>query len=180
MNMITTQTPVANIRGSGFSEARPTQPPWRHLIAARKKSNAPVSVCVLFQRAARVMLWAALLLSAMHPSPSEAIIANPDPVELTQPDGSKITLRLRGDEWFNWLEDLQGYTVVIEQGKYVYATLNTQGLLAPTGLAVGQADPGTAGLTKGLLPSSQIRSQLREALPVRREIPSDRLGKIAA
>ena len=113
------------------------------------------------RQAGRMALWAVLLHLALSPFTSEAIIANPNPFEASQPDGAKITLQLRGDEWFNWLQDSQGYTVVIEKERYVYATLDAQGLLAPTGLAVGSTDPATAGLTKGLLPSPELREQLR-------------------
>src|SRR5688572_3616672 len=95
-------------------------------------------------------LGMAMLGMVFSPKLARAIDANPSPAELTQPDGTKITLRLRGDEWLNWLEDSQGYAVVMEQGSYVYATLNTEGLLSPTALAVGHADPAATGLRKGL------------------------------
>ena len=98
---------------------------------------------------------------ALHPFASQAIIANPNPFEVNQPDGSKISLQLRGDEWFNWLQDLQGYTVVIEKDTYVYAMLDAQGLLAPTGVAVGSINPAAAGLTKGMLPVPEKMQELR-------------------
>jgi len=36
---------------------------------------------------------------------SQAIVASPHPVELSQADGRKITLRIRVDEHLNWHED---------------------------------------------------------------------------
>ena len=81
---------------------------------------------------------------------SQAIIASPDPVKLTQPDGAPITLRVRGDEHFHWFEDLAGYTVVLDQGRYVYAQLDGQGLLAPTAKEVGKVNPKTDGLAGDL------------------------------
>ncbi len=99
---------------------------------------------------------------ALYPQAGRAVNANPNPVEIAQPDGSKITVRIRGDEWFHWYEDLQGYTVVKDRDTYVYATLDPQGLLAPTARAVGSTDPAAAGLTKGTLPSPQTQLQLRQ------------------
>ena len=175
--MTTRQTPVANAPVSNFPATRRAQPDGRNSIAAWKKLNVHGSVRVLSQGTARVALVAALLLSALDPFSSKANLASPLPVDLVQPDGSKITLHIRGDEYFHWFEDLQGFTVVLEQSTYVYATLNSQGLLAPTGLVVGQTDPDAAGLKKGLLPSAQVRDQLRaQALPPSREVPRD-IGK---
>ena len=51
-----------------------------------------------------------------------AIPANKKPIQVTQPDGTTVTIQLHGDEWlhFNTTED--GYSVVKnQQGFYVYA-----------------------------------------------------------
>jgi len=128
--------------------------------------SRPGSLRVLsrqFTIASLTLLAAACLL---YPFSSQAIIANPEPVQLSQPDGNTITLRIHGDEFFHWFEDLQGYTVMVDQGKYVYATLDGAGLLAPTALMVGMVEPANAGLAKGILPSVEARRQLRtRALP---------------
>ena len=48
--------------------------------------------------------------------------ADPTPGQVTQPDGSKLTLILHGDEFFNYLTTIDGYTVVKnEAGYYTYA-----------------------------------------------------------
>ena len=31
-----------------------------------------------------------------------AVMANPNPIDLEQPDGTKITIKLNGDEFYNW------------------------------------------------------------------------------
>ncbi len=123
--MTTRQTPVANAPASNFPETRRAEPDGPNSIGARKKLNVPGSVFVLSQRTARVALVAALLLWALDPFSSKANIASPLPVGLVQPDGTKITLHIRGDEYFHWFEDLQGFTVILEQSTYVYATLNS-------------------------------------------------------
>ena len=48
---------------------------------------------------------------------------------VTQPDGTKVVLHVRGGEKANWQEDLNGYTVVrTADGRYVYATAAQQEL----------------------------------------------------
>ena len=101
-----------------------------------------------------------LFLLAMVPC-GYAINASPAAVELQQPDGTKIKLHIRGDEFFNWFEDERGFTVIRNQGSYVYANLDAGGKLAPTAMQVGRGDPQAAGLPKGLLPSPEIRRTYR-------------------
>lgn len=61
-----------------------------------------------------------------------AIPALPTPFAVTQPDGSQLTVRLHGDEYYNYYTTLDGYTVVKnDAGYYVYAQKNG-GVLAPT------------------------------------------------
>jgi len=95
-----------------------------------------------------------------------AISANPNPIILNQPDGTKITLHIRGDEYFHWFEDLDGYTVVRKNGQYAYARLNARNELVSTGLLVGRASPQQHGLSKHILPPPATLNRLRsEALP---------------
>ncbi len=85
------------------------------------------------------------------------INANPLPVKLMQPDGTPITLRVHGDEYFHWREDMNGYTVVVDNGVYVYATLDATGRLSPTPWAVGKVDPAGKGLAPKILPSGKVQ-----------------------
>jgi len=62
---------------------------------------------ILIPRLVPMLLWC--LFGLVH---LEAMPADPRPFDFTQPDGSKVTLRLRGDEFFHWHEDLEGFTVV--------------------------------------------------------------------
>lgn len=83
---------------------------------------------------------------------ASSIPATPHAVAVQQPDGTDIKLRLRGDEWFHWYEDTDGYTVIEEPGSFVYATLGSDGSLAPTDLVVGKADPAESGLKPHIRP----------------------------
>lgn len=94
------------------------------------------------------------------------INAAPDLIDLQQPDGAKISLHIRGDEYIHWLEDPSGYTVLWDGRQYVYAQHDSAGRLAPTTMVVGQIDPTSSGLTKGLRPSAQALNSARlDALP---------------
>ncbi len=94
-----------------------------------------------------------------------AMTANPNLVEVKQPDGAGISLRMRGDEYFHWLEDVKGYTVMQDKaGKYVYAQLAQDGTLAATELVVGRAAPDAAGLKKGLQVPKTVQVQQSAAL----------------
>jgi hypothetical protein len=54
------------------------------------------------------------LIALLGPaSAAQAMPASPFPVDLKQPDGTRIVLHVRGNAHFNWLEDIQGYTVVV-------------------------------------------------------------------
>ena len=94
-----------------------------------------------------------------------AVVANPDPFEEAQPDGTRVMLRVRGDEHFSWAEDLEGYTVIQRKGWYEYARLNPQGRLVPSGLRVGHDRPQAYGLKPGLLPSRSARSSSAKVSP---------------
>lgn len=104
---------------------------------------------------AMLLLFAAIRL--------EAIIASPSPVALKQPNGLNITLNIRGDEWYSWFEDLNGYMVVLDQGQYVYATSTPTSGLIPTALLVGRDDPASSQLTTKLRPSGVFLQAQRDA-----------------
>ena len=98
----------------------------------------------------RGVRWAALVLVLAVPQRAEAIPASPHPFEVVQPDGTSITLHIRGDEYFHWYEDLNGYTVVLDRGTYVYAQLSAEDTLVPTKLVVGVDDPGAGAAGDGV------------------------------
>ena len=100
---------------------------------------------------------------------ARAIIADPNPFEFIQPDGSRVTLRLRGDEFYHWQEDTNGFTIVRQGNRFVYATLDAQQNLVPTVWQAGQVDPRTVGLTPGILlpPEKRLANQNNGKAPYR-------------
>lgn len=99
---------------------------------------------------------------ALPPAPRlVGMTASPHAFREVQPDGSPITLHIRGGVSFHWLEDEAGYTVVRDGSKFVYAQLDDAGQLSPTALLVGQADPGAAGIRWRTQPGPAVLQQMR-------------------
>jgi len=110
----------------------------------------------LLSRFNRGLLLAVLVVLRYSPE-AAAIMADPGPFEFTQPDGSKIILHLRGDEFFHWQEDTNGFTVLRDANTFVYAGLDQNKGLVATSWQVGQVDPRTKGLAPHLLPPPEAR-----------------------
>ena len=104
-------------------------------------------------------LVALLNLIILASSSVFAMPAAPFPYTATQPDGSEITLHTRGDEHYNWKEDVDGYTVVKNNGWFEYAVRGPSGRLNPNGMIVGRDNPRALGLQKRILPSQAVRAQ---------------------
>lgn len=88
-------------------------------------------------------------------------------VRVVQPQGDTLRCFVSGDEFYNWLHDAEGYTIVQhpQTGQYVYAAPATAGEAAewslsglPEGLRAtsvlpGRDDPAKAGLKPHLMPT---------------------------
>eukprot|EP00638_Chattonella_subsalsa_P001682 CAMPEP_0117758558 /NCGR_PEP_ID=MMETSP0947-20121206/15454_1 /TAXON_ID=44440 /ORGANISM="Chattonella subsalsa, Strain CCMP2191" /LENGTH=113 /DNA_ID=CAMNT_0005578777 /DNA_START=60 /DNA_END=401 /DNA_ORIENTATION=+ len=65
-----------------------------------------------------MLLGAFLFLNVQQAS---CVMANPRPIEQELEDGTKIQVRMKGDERGHWMEDLSGKKLVrTESGKYRY------------------------------------------------------------
>lgn len=85
-------------------------------------------------------------------------------VDAVQPDGQKIELYASGDEFHNWLHDVDNFTVVQnDEGYYVYAVRAGEGL-APSSWVVGSHQPSQKGLEPGINLSQKLISQKYERL----------------
>lgn len=64
-----------------------------------------------------------------------AVTANPRATVYTQPDGSKLTINLRGDEFIHWAETSDGFTIITtSKGTYEYAAFDSRGYLVFSGM----------------------------------------------
>ncbi len=99
-------------------------------------------------------------------------MANPKVTKAKQPDGTTIDIRLMGDEFYSWNEDVDGYTIIKDtQTKFwSYAKQNDFGELEPSEHVVGKAKPLEKNIKKELkdenkfLEATQKRMQHNEKL----------------
>jgi len=69
------------------------------------------------------------------PQVAFSVPAYPHPINYVLPDGSEITIQLRGDEWVNWAVSSDGYTLLFNQEGYLeYAVHNEWGDLKLSGV----------------------------------------------
>jgi len=81
-----------------------------------------------------ILLFLQLFLT---PGITLAGIAYPYPVEFKQPDGTLITILLKGDERIKWAETLDGYSIMFNNsGTYEYAMPDNQYGMTPSGIPV--------------------------------------------
>ncbi len=98
---------------------------------------------------------------------ANAVVANPDPCTFTQPDGTEVTLRLFGDESYNYTMTADGYAVVLNDitGIWEYAELSTDGMLVSTGIGATDGKKAPAR-SKGVRPV--FRQNRKQKMPERR------------
>jgi M6 family metalloprotease-like protein len=98
-----------------------------------------------------------------------AVGGYPFPQKIIQPDGSSLTIQMRGDEWFNWVSTSDGYRVVRNSdGLFEYATFLKSGEVEPSG--VKASNPGLrdvsekvflSGMSRGAGVSSDVIAEIR-------------------
>ncbi len=93
-----------------------------------------------------VSLFITILLFIFLPSITlNAVPASPFPVIISQPDGTQLTIRLNGDEYFNYKTTLDGYPLVPNaEGILTYAQINSNGSLVTTSVKATNIDQRTS------------------------------------
>ncbi|ADQ79093.1 M6 family metalloprotease domain protein [Paludibacter propionicigenes WB4] len=92
-----------------------------------------------------------------------AVPASPYPFKITQPDGTEITIRLRGDEFFNYKTTLDGYPLIAnEKGILTYAYQDINGNLVTTNIKANELKKRTSTelqFIKTLTPNIDLTKQ---------------------
>lgn len=86
------------------------------------------------------------------------------PQTITQPDGQVIHCFASGDEYYHWLHDAEGYTIVLNrEDGYFYYGIRKGEIVVPSKHVAGQVDPAKAGLLKGAKISERLYYEKRAA-----------------
>ena len=100
-----------------------------------------------FRRIATTVFGAAVAatIALSSPAATYAAPANPFPFVFQQADDSEITLNFRGDEFFAWWEDQNGFVVAFDEqsGNWRYANV-VEGAIVPVGQIAGRFDADSA------------------------------------
>ncbi len=70
------------------------------------------------------------------------------PYTIKQPDGTTIDCFVTGDEFFNWIHDVNGYTIIQAPDGYFYYAEQDGDLVKPSKYLVNSVDPASVGLSK--------------------------------
>ena len=106
-----------------------------------------------------------------------AVKADPTPVTITQPDGTRLTVRLNGDEDLHWYSTADGVLLVQQDMAYYVAQVNADGtLLATNVLAHESANRSDA---ERALIASQDKTGFQEKAPaIKQRRMAKRLGDV--
>jgi M6 family metalloprotease-like protein len=127
------------------------------------------------------LFTAAVFAGVFFVSSAFGVPANPAPAEITQPDGTKLTIVLRGDEFFNWVEDINGFTLLQNSAGFLtYAKEQPDGTLAPSENIAGITNPTGLGLTKHLRSRRALYAAAQQRTAFDRDISAIRAERKAA
>jgi len=89
-----------------------------------------------------IVLWFSFSLCAICiPGAAVAVTASPYPFDFTQPDGSRVTIRMMGDERVKWAETLDHYSLLRNKdGSWEYGKTDASGDLIPSGYLAHNKD----------------------------------------
>jgi len=77
--------------------------------------------------------------------------ASKKPIEYKQPDGTNLTIVLKGDEKLHWAETIDGYTLLSNKdGGYEYAKLDKHKNLISSGKLAHESEKRTKKETRAL------------------------------
>ena len=100
---------------------------------------------------------------------SQAMPAYPKPITVTQPDGTKVTICLRGDEHLNWAETTDGYTLLRDDaGFWAFANADKSGAISPSALRYtgSTLQAQASGIKPGLrYTPAQRATKMKKAAP---------------
>ncbi len=114
-----------------------------------------------------------LLAATIVAFAAQAVPAVPRPIEVTQPDGTKLMMKIIGDEFFNYHTTVDGYTIVRnDAGYFVYALKQNEDLIPSKMIAHNEAERSASEmqfvstLEKGMISKVDARKGKLKRNPV--------------
>ena len=93
-----------------------------------------------------------------------AVKANPNPVTITQPDGSTLTIRIHGDENLHYTTTIDGYLIRRDNdGYFKYVDMDADGSLritSQTANNIDNRDNEEQQTVSRLVPAKKLQAQL--------------------
>lgn len=127
------------------------------------------------------LLFACVALTVMGVARVDARPASARPIVHIQPDGSRLTLRMVGDEHFHYTMDaLTGLPVEKIDDTYFYAGFDQSGRIVATEEAVVAGQCPSVSLTERCLTPTLSRTQLQKALAESRASATSRFGLMSS
>lgn len=91
------------------------------------------------------------------------------PYQIQQPDGTVIDCFVSGDEYFNWLHDANGYTIVQAEDGYYYYGIQSGELVVPSVYKVNIVNPEAIQLRKWVKISKEEYQRRKEYYTVNQD-----------
>jgi M6 family metalloprotease-like protein len=86
------------------------------------------------------------------------------PHTITQPDGQTINCFVSGDEFFNWIHDEEGYTIIQASNGYYYYAVQNEDYVKPGKYKVNSINPASVKLSKWVKISKKAYLLKRDAM----------------
>lgn len=125
-------------------------------------------------RAAAIAATMFITAMSVQVQPLHAIPAYPGALRISQPDGTSISVRIHGDEHFNWYTTADGYPIVRQQDGFFYYAKPGGAALTSTGIKAADKEQRTGAEKKMLesISASAAERELSERYAKRRSVSS--------
>lgn len=84
------------------------------------------------------------------------------PYSVTQPNGELIKCFVSGDEFYNWIHDAEGFTIIQSSNGYYYYAEQDGDLVKPSSYLVNSVNPSLVGINKWVKVSLAEYSRRKE------------------
>jgi M6 family metalloprotease-like protein len=91
------------------------------------------------------------------------------PYQIVQPDGFVIECLLSGDEFYNWLHDEAGYTIIQDEDGFYYYAIKEKDKIKPSVYKAGAVNPASVGLSTNIRISKDEYNRRKSFMELKNE-----------